>query len=419
MPRQILVLSASVGAGHLRAAQAVELALRELAPEASIRNVDVLELTNAAFRHVYGRAYLDLIARAPHMLGYFYDLMDQPRSAHQKSDRLRRLVEKLNLGRLLKLLQSEPWEIVVNTHFLPAELIAGLRSQDRLDTPQMTVTTDFETHRLWVNQPCDHYFAATDEGKAYLVHWGVPAEDVSVTGIPIHPVFRRPKDRAECLARQGLVGDRPIVLQVAGGFGVGPVEKIHHELLSIEKPLEIVVVAGRNAELKQELEAMPVPERHRRVVVGFTDQIDELMAVADVIVTKPGGLTTAEILARGAVMAIINPIPGQESRNSDYLLENGAAIKVNNVATLGFKLTQLLAEPDRLARIKENARRLGRPNAAFDIAEMALGWSSRLARCSRRLHALAIAGSPLLAERTSNIGWCERPTVTDIDPRQR
>ena len=119
---------------------------------------------------------------------------------------------------------------------------------------------------------------------------------------------------------------------------------------------------------------MPAPERHRRLVVGFTDQIDELMAVADVVLSKPGGLTTSEILARGAAMAIVNPIPGQESRNSDFLLENGAAIKINNIGTLGFKLTQLLADPVRLQRLKENARRLGRPNAALDIARAALDW---------------------------------------------
>jgi processive 1,2-diacylglycerol beta-glucosyltransferase len=378
MPRKILVLSASVGAGHVRAAQAVELALRELAPDAEIRNVDVLELTNAAFRHIYGRAYLDLIAKAPQMLGYFYDLMDEPRSPRQKSDRLRRLVEKLNLKRFLKLLQSEPWEIIVNTHFLPAELIAGLRREGRLETPHFTVTTDFETHRLWANQPCDHYFTATDEGRAYLAHWGVPAADISVTGIPIHPAFRRAKDRGECLVRLELVGDRPIVLQLAGGFGVGPVEQIHRELLSIEKPLEIVVVAGRNAELKQRLETVEVPSRHRRKVFGFTDQMDELLAVADIVLSKPGGLTTSEILARGAALAVINPIPGQESRNSDYLLENGAAIKINNLGTLAFKLAQLLEDPARLARIKDSARRLGHPEAALEIARAALGWCNRL-----------------------------------------
>ena len=164
MTKRVLVLSASVGAGHLRAAQAVELALRQLDPSREVKNVDVLEFTNAAFRRLYGRAYLDLVNKAPHVLGYFYDLMDRPTSSQRKGDRLRLAIEKLNMARFLRFLKSEPWDIVVNTHFLPAELIASLRKADKLATPQFTVTTDFETHRLWVNQPCDHYFTATDEG---------------------------------------------------------------------------------------------------------------------------------------------------------------------------------------------------------------------------------------------------------------
>src|SRR5262249_27229300 len=111
--------------------------------------------------------------------------------------------------------------------------------------------------------------------------------------------------------------------------------------------------------------------------LGFTDQIDELMAVADLVVSKPGGLTTSETLARGAVMAIVNPIPGQESRNSDFLLENSAAIKINNLATLGHKGTGLLGDPKRLAQLKANAKRLGRPRAAFDVVERSLA----LIRC--------------------------------------
>src|SRR5262245_41833255 len=124
MSRRVLVLSASVGGGHLRAAQAVELALRELDPQALVRNVDVLELTNAVFRRVYGKAYLDLVNRAPHVLGYFYDLMDRPPALGKSGDRLRYLVERMNLGRFLKFLRSEPWDVIVNTHFLPAEMIA-------------------------------------------------------------------------------------------------------------------------------------------------------------------------------------------------------------------------------------------------------------------------------------------------------
>jgi|HubBroStandDraft_2_1064218.scaffolds.fasta_scaffold31995_3 processive 1,2-diacylglycerol beta-glucosyltransferase len=374
MSKRVLVLSASVGAGHLRAAQAVELALRQLDPQAVVKNVDVLELTNAAFRRVYAKAYLDLVNKAPYVLGYFYDLMDRPVSPRRTTDRLRLAAEKLNLLPFLRFLKSEPWDVIVNTHFLPAELIASLQKQGKLATPHLTVTTDFETHRLWVNQPCDHYFAATSEGAAYLRHWGVPAGDISVTGIPIHPVFSQPKDRAECLARQGLAGDRPIIVQISGGFGVGPIEEIFRGILAIETPIEVVVIAGRNETAKHQLEQVEVPERHRAKILGFTDQIDELMAVADIVVSKPGGLTTSEILARGAAMAVVNPIPGQESRNSDFLLENGAAVKINNLATLGHKLTPLLEDPSRLARLKENARRIGKPQAAFDIARRALAW---------------------------------------------
>lgn len=370
---RILVLSASVGAGHVRAAQAVELALKQLRPHAIVKNLDVLELTNAAFRRIYGKAYLDLVNKAPHVLGYFYDLMDQPsRSGKNRGDRLRLAVEKLNLRSFIHLLTEGPWDLVINTHFLPAEIIAALRREDRLSVPQVTATTDFETHRLWVNQPCDHYFTATEEGAEYLQHWGVPESDTTATGIPIHPVFAESKSAAECRARHGLAQDRPVVVQIAGGFGVGPIERIYHSLLEVKRPLQVVVIAGKNAKAKEELEKIEVPSRHRAKVMGFTTEIDELMAAADLVVSKPGGLTTSETLARGAAMVIVNPIPGQESRNSDFLLENGAAIKVNNLATMEHKLSALLADDARLARLKANARSLGRPRAAFDVVERAL-----------------------------------------------
>jgi processive 1,2-diacylglycerol beta-glucosyltransferase len=369
---RVLVLSASVGAGHLRAAQAVELALRERLPSATVRNLDVLELTNSAFRRVYGKAYLDLVNKAPHVLGYFYDLLDRPRRPNSVQDKLRLAVQRLNLRKFIRFLEAEPWDLILNTHFLPAEIVASLRRQGRLSTPQVTVTTDFETHRLWVHEPCDHYFTATEEGARYLQSWGVAAADVSVTGIPIHPVFSRPKGRAECRARHGLGDDRPVVLQLAGGFGVGPVARIYQALLSLERPLELAVVAGRNEAVRAELQALPVPPRHRTHVLGFTDQIDELMAAADLVVSKPGGLTTSEVLARGAVLAVVNPIPGQESRNSDFLLESGAAIKANNLATLAYKVAALLDDPARLSQLRAGVARVARPRAAFDVVERSL-----------------------------------------------
>jgi len=136
--------------------------------------------------------------------------------------------------------------------------------------------------------------------------------------------------------------------------------------------VELVVVTGRNARAREGLLREPVPSRHRVQILGYTDQLDELMAVADLVVSKPGGLTTSETLARGAGLVVVNPVPGQEDRNSDYLLENGAAIKVNHIPTLAAKLTALLRDPKRVAEIKANSRRLGRPYAAFEVVRHAL-----------------------------------------------
>ncbi len=370
MPPRILVLSASVGAGHLRAAEAVELALRQTVPDALVRNLDVLEMTNALFRRVYGKFYLDLVNKAPHVLGYFYDLLDQP--GPSGSDQLRLYLQKLNLRAFMKFLRSEPWDLVINTHFLPAEIIASLRRKGEVDMPQVTATTDFETHRLWVHQPCERYFTATAEGALYLQSMGVPAADTVATGIPIHPVFSAPKDRAACLKKHGLAEDRPVILHLSGGFGVGPVAKLLEAILQTPTPLQVVSITGRNEPLKKQLERIKPPSQHQVKVMGFTKEIDELMQAADLVVTKPGGLTTSEVLARGAVMVIVNPIPGQESRNSDFLLESGAAIKVNNLATLPHKIDTLLADKPRLAQLRANVKRIARPRAAFDVVEQAL-----------------------------------------------
>lgn len=368
---RILVLSASVGAGHLRAAEAVEAALREVAPQATVKNLDVLEMTNRLFRQLYGRFYLDLINLAPHALGYFYDMLDLPSRAG-KRDRLRLILQKLNLAKFIRFLKEGRWDLVINTHFLPAEIIASLRKKGAIQLPQVTVTTDFDTHRLWVNQPCERYFTATTEGALYLQSWGVPAGDIDATGIPVHPVFSSVKDRNGLLAKHGLDADRPVVLQLSGGFGVGPIAKLFEALLAVEKPMQLVTITGRNEKLKAQLQKMRGPDRHRVKVLGFTREIDELMAVADLVVTKPGGLTTSETLARGAVMVIVNPIPGQETRNSDYLLESGAAIKANNTVVLSHKITSLLSDPRRLAALRDNVRRIARPRAAFDVVERSL-----------------------------------------------
>ena len=366
-PPRILILSASCGAGHVRAAEAVQLALAQTCPDAVLANVDVMNFTNSAFRRFYSRTYFDLVDIAPHLIGFLYDKTDRP-ATWPKLDRMRNSVQKMNLHRLVKLIVGGRWDLAVSTHFLPVEIIASLRRAGKVSFPQATVTTDFDTHHVWFNDPCELFFTASEEAKANLGTCGVPPANIRVTGIPIHPVFAEAKSMDACRRKHGLSLDRPVVLQLAGGLGFGPVKRVHSSILDTQVPLHVVTVAGRNSKAREQVEAIPCPPRHHRTVLGFTQEIDELMAAADVIVSKPGGLTSSEALARGTAMVIINPIPGQEDRNSDYLLENGAAIKANNLASLGFKLTQFLTVPGRLSAARDSASRLGKPRAAFDVA---------------------------------------------------
>ncbi len=368
---RILVLSASVGAGHLRAAQAMELALKTAAPDAVVKNIDVLTLTNALFKRLYGTAYLDLVGKAPHLLGAIYDLTDKPGRNRGAGHALKLLVQKANLTRLSALL-AEPWDAVVNTHFLPADLLARARRKKRSTTRNITVVTDFDAHAFWVNEPCDRYYVAAEEAALSLVGWGVDRARITTTGIPIHPVFSAHKSAKGCREKHSLSQDRPVVLQLAGGFGVGPIESIFRALLAVERPLHAVVVCGKNTALKAKLDGVDIPPRHRATIVGFTTGIDELMAAADAVITKPGGLTTSEVLARGCVMIIMNPVPGQEDRNSDFLLEHGAAVKVNALSALGWKVNSLLADPARLTQLRANAKALGHPKAAETIARHVL-----------------------------------------------
>jgi processive 1,2-diacylglycerol beta-glucosyltransferase len=193
------------------------------------------------------------------------------------------------------------------------------------------------------------------------------------SGIPIDPVFGRPKDKQEMRAKHGLAPDRTTILLSAGGFGVGSVDALIAALMRLQHRAQIVAICGRNEELKERLarEASQLKADANVFVkpFGYTKEMDELMTASDLVLGKPGGLTTCEALAKGLVFVIVNPIPGQEERNSDHLLEAGVGIRCNNLPTLAYKLDKLLADPERFGTMQVNSRRIGRPNAAKEIVE--------------------------------------------------
>jgi processive 1,2-diacylglycerol beta-glucosyltransferase len=362
---RVLILSASVGAGHLRAAQALEAAFAASEFPGEAKHLDVLGFTNPAFRTLYSQGYIELVNKAPDLLGWLYDRLDVP----WKSHRLQRAFEQVNLAPLVRLLTALRPDFALCTHFLPAGIIAWLRRKDRLALPQAVVVTDFDVHALWLLRDVEHYFIAREEARSYLEVAGVHVERISVTGIPIDPIFAMPRNKASARRLHGLKDDLPTLLVSVGGFGLDGAVKILECLLAVLHPLQVVAVAGARADVRNRLQrvAAAAPSRHRVHVLGFTTAMDELMAAADLLVGKAGGLTSSEALARELPLLIVNPIPGQEERNSDHLLEVGAALRCNNLSTLAWKVENLLADPARLTRLRERARAAARPRASFDI----------------------------------------------------
>lgn len=373
---KVLVLSASAGAGHVRAAQAVESALHEMNVARAVRHVDTLDYTNKLFRRLYSRAYLDLVNNAPEVLGWLYDQLDKP----WKNERRRLALDKLNTRPFVKLLKEYQPEIVVCTHFLPAEIISWLRAKERLSCRQAIVVTDFDVHAMWLCHHYEHYFVALDETRQHLIKLGIPQDKLTVSGIPIDPVFAQPKDKQEMRRKHNLKADRTTILVSAGGFGVGSIEHLMAPLMELRHPAQIISICGRNEEMKRKVEelAQKLPPDSQVAVkaLGYTTEMDELMAASDIVLGKPGGLTTSEALARGLVFVIVNPIPGQEERNSDHLLEEGVAIRCNNLPVLAYKVDKLLDDQTRLANMQANARRLARPRAAYDIVARLLEFQS-------------------------------------------
>ena len=364
---RILILSARVGAGHMRAAEAIEHAYKESSADDFVDHVETLDYANPLFRRLYSKAYVDIVNSIPALYGLYYD----EREKWAQNDRLIAAFTRLNTRPFIKLLEKYQPDITVCTHPMPAGIISWLIRHGRINTRQAVVVTDFDIHMHWLCQNHVHYFVAIDEARAHLEALGIPPGDVTVSGIPIERSFAETKDRATMRAKHGLRQGATVILISAGGFGMGRVEELLISLLQLRRPAQIVTICGRNEELKARVDqlasAVPSDSPVSIKVEGFVTEMDEYMAAADFVVGKPGGLTMSEALACNLVFVVVSPIPGQEERNADHLLEEGAAIRCNNLPVLAYKIGRLIDDKQRLTNMHQNIRRLARPHAAATI----------------------------------------------------
>lgn len=361
-PLDVLIVSAGVGAGHNQAAKAILEGLQAAAPDVSAETLDVLTILPTSFRRFYAGGFALMVSHMPWLYGFGYWLTNRPqRPGRSMGETVRLWDERRKCRPLVEYLMLRRPRLIVNTHFISAQVVAHLRQTRQLQAPHFLVVTDYEVHRWWYCQSMDRCFVPAGQGADRIASWGVPRESLVVAGLPIQPKWTAPLDRDAILRDWKLPAGKDIIVLTGGtNFVCGPVVKIARDVVNACPDATLVVMAGRNKKLLAELSQLEQAGK-RLVPVGFTDRGHELLEVASLMITKAGGVTTTECIAKGTPMLLLKPVPGQEKGNAEYFAAQGAACITHRAREVAPTAAMLIHDRPRLAKMAQNARRLYQP----------------------------------------------------------
>jgi len=362
--RFLLMHVTTTGSGHYRASRAIEQSAKQLDPHATVLNVNAFEYASQFVRWAISRTYLSLIRHQPDVWEYLYDNPD----VHRRVQYFRALLHRYQAAKLKRLLDAFQPDVIVCTQAYPCGMAADFKKHYNLRVPIVGVLTDYAPHLYWFHDTVDVYVVPSAQVKRRFATRGVDASRVRVMGIPIDPQFTRPTDR-EVTARQlGLDPRQPVILMMGGGTGFGQIREMVTSLDIVPFPCQLVVLTGTNRRLLSWLQSHRF--RHKIVPLSYTETVAPLMDLATLLVSKPGGMTTSEALAKHLPVVIVNPIPGQEAYNARYLLSQGAAVQAGSPETVRQTVRDLLENPERLESMRRRAGELAQPAAAMDIARL-------------------------------------------------
>lgn len=369
--KKILIAYATAGIGHKKAAIAVKKAFDEMhPPDTEIILIDALDYTNKFFKWAYLQSYLLMVNKLPTFWGLGYHLTDN-RYLNIIISKIRRLNNWMNSRKFIRYLDQTNPDVIISTHFFASEVVADLKRAGRCGSRLVTVITDYRLHSWWVAKGTDDYVVACDDIAAELPGWGVSAGQIKVLGIPVEPVFSKKLDRQAVLKSTGLKDGIFTVLVIGGGFGVGPIEGIVKEVGKVEARLQVAVICGHNEALVSRIQALKSSTDKEIKVVGFVDNVYEYMDIADILISKSGGITVSESLAKELPMIVIAPIIGQETRNSEFIVKHNAAFRIDSVSELKAIVEELAANPKKAKSMKESIARIKKPMACYDVAKLA------------------------------------------------
>lgn len=368
MPR-VLTFSTNISAGHKRAAEAVARAIMDSAPSAVIHAYDAMTLMGTSRRLFLTGAYLGIIRHRPDFWDWLY-----------RNKRLRPRIEafyRFLLARAREEFAAEIAEfdpdVVVCTQAIPARIIADLKARGRCTAPLLAVATDYGLHPYWADPAIDAYAVPCTEAAAELNQDGIPNDRIHVTGIPVDRVFERPPSREAARRALGLRPDGNYILAMGGGNGLGLCPEHIRAIETVPGIDGVIIIAGCNEKLAFEIQRLPQVPGRERYVMNMVEGMEKFYAAADYLVSKPGGLTMSEATAMRLAIIMIDPLPGQELRNAEFLLRSRSALMAETPAALREHLTRLTANPAERERLIAAAAAVGRPGASRRIASLALG----------------------------------------------
>jgi processive 1,2-diacylglycerol beta-glucosyltransferase len=366
--RRILVLTLSFGSGHVRAAQAVARELRRREPDADVRVCDALEGSRLLFRAFYVWPYWAMVRYIPSVWGRFF----AARVARGDSATAPSWAFRRGCAHVFQLIEEFSPEVVVACEVAACELAALAKREGLTRARLVNVITDHEAEPVWVKPEVDAYAVADECVREQLRAWGAPPERVTVCGIPVDEAFRTRHDAEETRRRHGINDSAPLVLLMGGGMGPTRMDRVAASLCRAGVPLHIVAVTGRDARARRRLGRLKAEPPATLRVLGWAEDVAALMQAAAVLVTKPGGLTTAEAALSSLPSVFFDAIHGPEQRNAARFTEAGAAIIADSPPAAATAAFTLLRDPRARARMSESARRLSMPNPAAVIALLAL-----------------------------------------------
>ena len=369
---KILITYAYAGVGHKKAALAIEKALAGHSG-VEVKNIDVLDYTNDFFKASYPGVYLFLINKTPTLWGLFYYLLDS-RAVDFFMAPLRKFIHRLNCKKFIEFVKAENPDVVVSTHFMPSEIISGLKESGEFRGKLVNVVTDFIAHSFWMARSSYYFIGAIQRTKNDLLRRGVPEEKIRIMGIPCDPVFSISKGRENLIKQLGIESGFFNVLIMSGGFGTGPMKEIVAEINNLDPDtrdkMQLITICGKNELLFHELRKMVQGLKVRLNAFGYMNNVDEFMEVSDIIVTKPGGLTISEALSKTLPMIIVQPILGQETRNCKILTGYGTAVKAKNTREVCELIEEFATSPEKMIGTRTRIKLLRYPDAAKNIAEL-------------------------------------------------